>query len=93
MAITTEPVKLSSGKVFICSGVSCEWREIGTVNNDSMIVDEQRHKSPFTFGEVSLTFTMKKRDRIRLLQEINILDRPKCTYKTIRRDCAKRNRR
>ena len=93
MAITTAPVKLSPGKVFISPGVSCEWQEIGTVNNDSMIVDEQKHRSPFSFGEVSFTFTMKKRDRIRILQEFNFLDRPKCTYKTIRRDCAKRNRR
>lgn len=47
----------------------------------------------FTKWEFTCNVNVRYKSHIRLLQELGILKAPKCTYKTIRRDCAKRNRR
>lgn len=95
MATTLAPT-FGPGKIFIKASDDNEWKEIGAVVSDGISLssdsdDNQRLFEPM--GEFSFTFTMRKRTRIRMLQQCGILDKPKCTYKTIRRDCAKRNRR
>lgn len=92
MAISTAAPTFGPAKIFIAKDEH-EWVPLGEVANGPLCRDEQNLEMTFSSRSVSLSFTMKKRDRIRLLQYFNILDKPKCTYKTIRRECAKRNRR
>ncbi len=46
-------------------------------------------------GRLSFTFRVNIRHKttVRIGQLFGVLKKPKCTYRTIRRDCAKRNRR
>ena len=95
MAVSYTAPTFGPGKIFVKATDDHEWKELGTVKSDCLTVFEEAVDQPIRFkqvGTMSFPFTMKKRTRIRLLQMAGVLDKPKCTYKTIRRNCAKRNR-
>ena len=65
---------------------------------DRIIVEETSRKFipevPPRAGRIVITFTGTIPDEVvaTLKKMAGILARPKCTYKTVKRDCAKRNR-
>ncbi len=77
-------------KVFV--KVGDEFKELGTPVQDTTILlrDEGPVFEPF-IGTLTFTVRSSKRVRIRLLQQVDSLMRPKTTYRTIKRNCAKRN--
>lgn len=90
-------------KVFIrtTSGEQADWTEIGVIKmNDTLLssdADEFVEKWKELYQPRSFSFSMtcrwkSKWAKIRLLQKVGLLKRPKCTYRTIRRFSAKRNR-
>lgn len=70
------------------------WQElVGDVVRDSITIAED---APDPYQPLHLrftaTFSISRKNRIRLLKSVGLMKRPRLTYKTIRRDCAKRNR-
>lgn len=77
---------------------SAEWQDLGTIVNDTTTLTpdgDGEGKSYIHFsvsGPFSFTFRLRHKNRIKIAQEFGFLKKPRCTYKTIKRDCAKRNR-
>lgn len=88
---TFEPVKL-----FIkpCGQPEADWKELTTeIISDSITITKETPDSHFpTRFSFTATINFTRKNRIRLLQTVGLMKRPRCTYKTIKRDCAKRNR-
>ena len=78
------------GKVFI--KVGDEFRELGAAVQDTTILlhDDGTVFEPFT-GTLTFTISSSKKHRIRLFQYVGFLKKPKTTYRTIKKNCAKRN--
>lgn len=66
--------------------VECKFSSDGIT--EAIIDNESKWNGPTSF---TLSFSIKQR-LVYVLQGLGFLKRPKCTYKTIKRDCAKRNR-
>jgi len=86
-------------KLYLKPDGSTEWAEVEPVK-DSITLGEMKNEykefEGSRLGCFELSFKLhsfKKKDRVKIGQFIGLLKRPKCTYKTIKRDCAKRNRR
>ena len=100
--MATSSIQFGTPKVFVRGGGEYEWTELGTVTmNETLcpaVADEFVSAWKKTIdnppAQLSFTFTIRngKRARIRLLQQAGFLDKPKCTYKTVKRFSAKRNR-
>lgn len=98
--------KLSFGepKVFIrtTSGEQEDWTELGVIKMNDTLVPEVADEfvsewvkalsKPTTISFSCTVRWKSKWNRIRLLQQTGFLDKPKCTYKTVKRFSAKRNR-
>lgn len=78
-----------------------EWLKIGTLTRDDITLAEPDEKTKkwvkFIQGRpIHFSGTIRwiggKWAKIRLLQKAGFLTRPKCTYRTIKRFSAKRNR-
>lgn len=74
-----------------------DWKELGVIKDDSVtLVLNEKDDPGFDFryevGGFEFTFKFSRKTSIRLQQALGLLKRPKFTYKTIKRDCAKRNR-
>lgn len=79
-----------------------EWKELnGPVISDIILEEgnppfaplpESGHKKVVLDFTVKLKTSVRKRMMLLIQQEFGLLKKPKCTYKTIKRDCAKRNR-
>ena len=97
-------VTFGEPKVFIrtASGEQEDWAELGVIKTKDTLVPEEADEFVSECAKVlskptSLSFSCtvrwkSKRNRIRFLQEAGFLDKPKCTYKTVKRFSAKRNR-
>ena len=97
-------VTFGEPKIFIrsASGGQEDWTELTAVKmNDTLspvVADEfvsEWTKALSKPTPISFSCTVRwkgKWPRIRLLQEAGFLDKPKCTYKTVKRFSAKRNR-
>lgn len=76
---------------------SAEWKKLTGVSGDEITVTTRDWSSFYDMmrstGSLSFTLKVTGRSFIRLRQTLGFLKKPKCTYRTIRRDCAKRNRR
>lgn len=76
---------------------SAEWEKVGTIIRDSITVSKPEYiqEDPPKAGRLSFTFRVNIRHKttVWIGQLFGVLKKPKCTYRTIRRDCAKRNRR
>lgn len=76
-----------------------EWQEV-TCTSNSIVVEKWADDMADAWIEalrpepMQFTFTLRggRKAHIRLLQSFGVLKKPRCTYKTIRRDCAKRNK-
>lgn len=99
MATTNIDTLFGARKLFIKPDGATEWSEIEPVK-DSITLGEM--KSEFKeldgprIGCFEFSFQLRrlrKRDRVKMGQFLGYLKRPKCTYRTVRHDCAKRNRR
>jgi len=71
-----------------------DWKEfVGDIVRDSITITES---TPNPYRPTTLNFTatlrISRKNRIRLFKSLGLMKRPRCTYKTIRRDCAKRNK-
>lgn len=89
-------------KIFIkpVDAPDSEYVELGDLRQNgaqitTLIMDEMQDRADIWHHPTSFTlqFRIKSPNRKKMLQAFGILKRPKCTYKTIKRDCAKRNRR
>ena len=71
-----------------------DWQEIvGEVVSDSITIREDVPDMNFpTTLKFTATLRTSRKNRIRLLKSVGLMKRPRLTYKTIRRDCAKRNK-
>lgn len=71
-----------------------DWQEIvGHVVSDSITIREDVPDMNFpTRLNFTATFSISRKNFIRLLKSVGLMKRPRLTYKTIKRDCAKRNR-
>lgn len=97
-------VTFGEPKVFIrtASGEQEDWTELGVIKTKDTLVPEEADEFVSEWAKVlskptSLSFSCTVRwkskwIRIRFLQEAGFLDKPKCTYKTVKRFSAKRNR-
>ena len=89
----TTPVKL-----FLKRDGQMEWTELDGAKGDIRLGELNDGSEPAIenfSANYSLTFQMKplsRRKLIRLRQTFGLLKAPRCTYRTIKRDCAKRNR-
>ena len=102
--MATSSLKFEEPKIFVkfVNGEVVEWREMGVINADtlsSVIADEYVEEWKKTLKETqtlsfscTVRWTVGKWKKIRLKQQANILTRPKCTYRTVKRFSAKRNR-
>lgn len=102
--MATSSLKFEEPKIFIkyANGDVAEWREMGVIKADTLspaIADEFVDEWKKTLKETqtlsfscTVRWTGGKWNKIRLLQQANILTRPKCTYRTVKRFSAKRNR-
>lgn len=71
-----------------------EWQElVGPIIHDSITITEKA-PDPYqpTHLKFSVTFRISRKNRIRLFKSIGLMKQPRLTYKTIKRDCAKRNK-
>ena len=71
-----------------------EWQElVGPIIRDSITIAEEA-PDPYwpTHLQFTATFRISRKNRIRLFKSIGLMKRPRLTYKTIKRDCAKRNK-
>ena len=99
--------KLTFGqpKIFVrtTSGEQADWTELGVIQANTLTpsdADEFVSEWAKTFQQPrDLSFSCRctcrwknKWARIRLLQQVGLLKRPKCTYRTIKRFSAKKNR-
>ena len=71
-----------------------DWKElVGPIVQDSISISED---VPDIYSPTRIRFTatvrISKKNRIKLLQSVGLMKRPKCTYRTVKRNCAKRNR-
>lgn len=96
MAISSNPSPLTMGKCYIkrADNSLADWNElVGTVVSDSITISDD---APTPFHPTRLHFTatlnISRKDSIQLLQSVGLMKRPRLTFKTIKRDCAKRNR-
>lgn len=86
-------------KLYLKPEGAFEWQEIGTKVSDSISLGEMetefvKDKAP-NIGHFQITFRLRpwnKKKRIQIGQFLGFLKSPRCTYKTIKRDCAKRNK-
>jgi len=97
-------VTFGEPKVFIrtASGEQEDWTELGVIKTNDTLVPEEADELVSEWAKAlskptSLSFSCTVRwkskwTRIRTLQEAGFLDKPKCTYKTVKRFSAKRNR-
>ena len=71
-----------------------EWKELGEARISESILEGDDLPYTPVMGVFHFTCSLKNtRKQLRLLrQALGFGKRPKCTYKTVRRDCAKRNR-
>ena len=92
-------------KVFIraSSGEQEDWTELGVIKTNDTLVPEVADefvsewvKAFSKHTEISFSCTVRwrngKRAIIRVMQELGLLTKPKCTYRTVKRFSAKRNR-
>lgn len=91
-------------KIFIrtTSGEQADWTELSVVNADALSISDadefvERWKELYQPRDLSFSFHCTYRwknkwTRIRFMQQVGLLKRPKCTYRTIKRFSAKRNR-
>lgn len=97
--------RFNRGKVFLkpAGGSEEDWKEItnGLVASNIIIeegepqfipVPETGHKKVVLNFTVKMKTAIRKRTMLRLAQMFGFAKAPRCTYKTIRRDCAKRNK-
>ena len=93
------------GKIFIkpIDRPEAEWQELsnGLIATDFIIeergpefipVPETGHNKIVLNFSIRLKASARKRIMLQIKQMCGLAKRPKCTYKTIKRDCAKRNR-
>ena len=94
------------GKLFIkpYGHPEADWQELsnGGLSSSDLIIEES--EAPFdtildtVHEKVEFSFTVRlngsapKRLKLQLKQEFGFAKKPKCTYKTIKRNCAKRNK-
>lgn len=104
--MATTKITFGEPKIFIrtTSGEQDDWTELGVIKTtDTLcpeVADEFVSEWVKTFQQPrDLSFSCHitcrwktKWARIRLLQEVGLLKRPKCTYRTTKRFSAKRNR-
>ena len=74
-----------------------DWKEVsGELVNDSISMSAVKFEpeEPYRFGHYRVSFhvNVKHMAMIRCLQNLGVLKSPKCTYRTVKRGCAKRNR-
>ncbi len=97
--------RFNRGKVFLkpARGSEEDWKEItnGLVASNIIIeegepqfipVPETGHEKVVLNFTVKMKTAIRKRTMLGLAQMFGFAKAPKCTYKTIRRDCAKRNK-
>ena len=97
MSISMPPHDLfTPAKVFIKpkDQPEAEWKEVvGSVVRDSLTISESE---PVGYNPTIIKFTaalhISRKNRIRLFKSVGLMKRPRLTYKTIKRDCAKRNK-
>lgn len=79
-------------------GVPCEdWQEIGVIEGSTTLVVKDESKAPYDIiysipTVFSCAIKFSKKQNVRIMQLFGLLKKPKCTYKTTRRFCAKRNK-
>ena len=85
-----------TGKIFLkpIGQPEMDWQEIvGEVVSDSITIREDAPDMNFpTRLNFTVTLRISRKNRIRLFKSVGLMKRPRCTYKTIKRGCAKRNR-
>lgn len=85
----------SPSKIFIKrADVEGEWKElIGPIVRESLTISESE---PVGYNPTTIKFTatlrISRNDRISLLKFVGLMKRPRLTYRTIKRDSAKRNK-
>ena len=74
--------------------IEMDWKEIiGEVVSDSITIREDVPDMNFpTRLNFTAILSISRKNYIRFLKSVGLMKRPRCTYKTIRRDCAKRNK-
>lgn len=82
-----------SEKLLLRKDGATEWTECGGTSDSIVLAECHQEFCPLEFA-VKVVFKLRDIRRMtkQLKQLCGYLKRPKCTYKTIKRDCAKRNR-
>ena len=72
-----------------------DWKEVTLVNDTASIVQTDKVGDSFIhYDTINFSFHIKinRKVRIKIGQLLGVLKKPRLSYKTIKRDCAKRNR-
>lgn len=94
MAIAPIP-NFSLGKLYLKGDGSTEWTEVKPEVESFDFTPSVEFDCVPINHTLSFTWRIKpfsKKKQIEIMQFFGRLKKPKCTYKTIKRDCAKRNR-
>lgn len=96
MATSSNVPNFEIGKIFLkpVDQPEMDWQEmVGEVVSDSITIREDVPDMKFpTRLNFTATLNISRNNFIRILKSIGLMKRPRCTYKTIRRYCAKRNK-
>lgn len=96
MATSSNMPDLGLGKIFLkpVGQPEADWKELtAEIISDSITITKEAPDSHFpTRFSFTATVNFTRKNRILLLQTVGLMKRSRCTYKTIKRDCAKRNR-
>ena len=96
MATSSSTPNFDIGKIFLkpVDHPEMDLQEmVGKVVSDSITIRENVPDMKFpTRINFIATLNISRNNFIRLLKSVGLMKRPRCTYKTIRRDCAKRNK-
>lgn len=97
MAISSNIPNFEIGKIFLkpVDQPEMDWQEmVGKAVSDSITIIRESvpDKIKPTRINFTATFSISRKNSIRLLKSVGLMKRPRCTYRTIRRDCAKRNK-
>ena len=96
MTTSSNTPNFEIGKIFLkpVDQPEIDWQEmVGEIVSDSITIREDVPDMNFpTRLNFTATLSISRKNYIRFLKSVGLMKRPRCTYKTIRRNCAKRNK-
>ena len=95
MSVSENMPHFGEPRIALLNKETGEFKELGKVESTSLAVEKDAAdgRAIHTVGGVfNFKITVSRKKVLRLLQFLGFMKPPRYTYKTIKRDCAKRNR-